>query len=189
MDYISGLMSPTVLMAINALFLLVVLVIVSFALDRSNKIDKNVNELIKNDWFTAINVDFPLNSTTELVKTFTIPKEHTLTSSGIIALSSATFPSGTTLTFKAASTLALLASDPDLQAEYQVEIFGSGGNDSSGTEINKGQSDSVSFYPDVSINSSTIYISLTLSHAPLTGGPLQIAFLGNYVNIAFDFFY
>jgi hypothetical protein len=175
---------------LSALAVFIIFVLCCVTVSNTNKIKNGIKELSKIDFFSSINVNFALNSTTEIVKTFVVPPEHILVPNVFIAFNTCTFPAGTTLSFKAATSLHLLQSSPDLQVSEHVDIFGVGsGGDTSGTQITIYNYTNVNIETNLVMEPTTVFLSLQLSHAPLSGGPLKVAFIGNYANIAFEFQY
>jgi hypothetical protein len=172
---------------LKMIFHLTLFILVCILVNRVSSISSRVNTLLKNDWLVTIDVPFNLADSTEMVKSFHLPANSFIfNSNGFFTMSpNVTFPSGTTLTFKAATTMALLNSSPDIQSSEQLEIFGTGPYTTSGTVIEQYNSVNTAIENNPLQYGVTIYISLKLNHAPLDG-PLLLNFVGNYADIAFE---
>ena len=176
--------------AISSILVFVVFVLTCITLARVGTIKNDVNVLKaggSSDWLKIVNVNFELNSTNQVIKTFIVPENsYLISTNSFFAYNNVTFGSTTTLRCKAATTRALLDSgSPDLYDD-DIEIFD--GNQTSGTEISSYNQTGVNIGTDPLMEQQTVYVSLKLSQVPSTGGPLKIAFVGNYVNVALGVF-
>jgi len=177
--------------ALSSILVFVVFVLTCITLARVGTIKNDVNVLKTSglsDWLKIVNVNFELNSTNQVIKTFIVPENsYLINTNSFLAYTSVTFGSTTTLRFKAATTRALLDSgSPDLNDD-DILIFDGMGQQTSGTVISSYNQTAVNISTAPLMEQQTVYVSLKLSQAPLTGGPLKIAFVGNYVNVALNF--
>jgi len=174
--------------AISSILVFVIFVLTCITLARVGTIKNDVKVLKTSgvsDWFKIVNVNFELNSASQIIKTFIVPENsYLINTNSLLAYTNVTFGSTTTLRFKAATTLALLDSgSPDL-FDDDIEIFDGISLQTSGTAISSYNQTGVNIETEPLMEQQTVYVSLKLSQAPLTGGTLKIAFVGNYVNVA-----
>lgn len=135
--------------------------------------------------FSGVNsivVDFVLHDTSIVYKSFTIQKRkfvaadiNTMLYRSFVAMNSVTFSESATVTFKAATSLRLLQTSPDLVSNLAISIYDD--NSNSGTSITQAN-EAFSFSTDLKAyeNDLITYMSLQVSQIP--SSPLKISWFG-----------
>ena len=166
--------------------LLLILIVLLVVLFKVKDIKNGVIDLQKIDSFRGIDVNMTLSNTDKVISNFVVPKNNFLFgTSFVFGLTSCSFESPTNLIFQAATSKVLLeTNEPDLFGPFNVAIFD--GSNATGTAINFGDYDSLSF----SLNDShakaehqIVYVSLQLTNEPSTGS-LKAVYVGNYTDLA-----